>query len=312
MSVGTAQNYPQYANADIGYIPTLYAKETLVKYYAKSVIPSITNSKYEGQISNMGDKVVIRTRPDITVEDHKKGESFSGEVPSSEPITLNIDKAKRYAFIIDDIDEKQADIVLEPEFSEDGSNKMRIAIDTDVLGNVYADAHPANQGTAAGKDSGSYNFGSAASPLALTNDNIVEFITAFAAAMGEQDVPEEPDNLFVVLPPVIRWLIMNSDLKNASVTGDGRSILRNGRVGMIDNLTVYASNLLAKETIGGHVCYHVIAGHRDAVTFAAQLVKNETLRAPNTFGQLYRGLKVYGYEVVKPEALFHAVVYRGT
>ena len=46
-----------------------------------------------------------------------------------------------------------------------------------------------------------------------------------------------------------------------------------------------------------------MAGHKSAITFASQITKVESLQNPNDFGTLVRGLNVYGYEVIKPEAL---------
>ena len=34
----------------------------------------------------------------------------------------------------------------------------------------------------------------------------------------------------------------------------------------------------------------------------------ETIRSESTFGNIIRGLQVYGYEVIKPEALSTAVI----
>ena len=45
-----------------------------------------------------------------------------------------------------------------------------------------------------------------------------------------------------------------------------------------------------------------------AITFASQIAKVESLPNPNDFGTLVRGLNVYGYKVVKPEALAMALV----
>ena len=53
----------------------------------------------------------------------------------------------------------------------------------------------------------------------------------------------------------------------------------------------------------------LIAGHKSAITFASQFTKTETVRNPSDFGDLVRGLQVYGMKVVKPEALAIAVVY---
>jgi hypothetical protein len=53
-----------------------------------------------------------------------------------------------------------------------------------------------------------------------------------------------------------------------------------------------------------------MAGHKSGISFAAQMTKMESLRAESTFGTLVRGLNVYGYKVLKPEALVHLYIYK--
>ena len=43
-------------------------------------------------------------------------------------------------------------------------------------------------------------------------------------------------------------------------------------------------------------------------TFASQMTNMETLRSTTTFGNIIRGLQVYGYKVVKGEALATGIV----
>lgn len=308
MSVQVVAGYPQYADANIAYIPQLYAAQTLVKYYAASVMAAISNTKYEGQIKDMGDKVIIRQRPTITTFPYKKGQKLNPETPSAAPLELLIDQAEAYDFVIDTIDEKQADIVLADEFTTDASEQMKIAIETKILNAIYASAHAKNKGAAAGAKSGLFGLGVSGTPIGLTKANIIEYITAVKAVLKEQNVPD--GKMWMVLPEVFRWLIVNSDLKNASLTGDSQSILRNGRIGEIDGMTIYSSNLLNSVTDGSYTAWHIIAGNLDALTFAAQLVKNEVVPAQSTFGKEYRGLQVYGYKVVKPEGLVDLYAYK--
>lgn len=96
-------------------------------------------------------------------------------------------------------------------------------------------------------------------------------------------------------------MIKTSDLRDASLTGDGVSMLRNGRLGMIDRFTLYASNLLPFGATD--VAHSILFGHSHGLTFASQLTKVETLRAESTFGTILRGLQVFGYKVVDGTAL---------
>jgi hypothetical protein len=53
-----------------------------------------------------------------------------------------------------------------------------------------------------------------------------------------------------------------------------------------------------------------MAGTRDAISFASQITDVETLRSTSTFGNIMRGLNVFGYKVVKPEALINGVIVK--
>ncbi len=44
------------------------------------------------------------------------------------------------------------------------------------------------------------------------------------------------------------------------------------------------------------------------LTFASQMTNVETIRSETTFGNIIRGLQVYGYKVVKPEALATMII----
>ena len=71
------------------------------------------------------------------------------------------------------------------------------------------------------------------------------------------------------------------------------------------------SNNIDTTTDGDYTVFNCMFGHKCAITFASQLVKNESLKNPNDFGDLLRGLQVYGYETIKTEALGHLYAYNG-
>jgi hypothetical protein len=102
-------------------------------------------------------------------------------------------------------------------------------------------------------------------------------------------------------------MIKKSDLQDASMTGDGASSLRNGRVGVIDRFTIYMSNNIHYDATDK---FHIMAGHKSAITFANQIVKVQNVTSERTFATLVRGLNVYGYEVVVPEAIALLLAYK--
>lgn len=76
------------------YIPEIWAGKLLVKFYAATVFASIANTDYEGSISSHGDKVKIRTIPDLTIRDYEIGDSLTYERPRQANVDLLIDKGK--------------------------------------------------------------------------------------------------------------------------------------------------------------------------------------------------------------------------
>lgn len=198
-------------------------------------------------------------------------------------IELTVDKAKYFAFKVDDIDKAQADIAILNESTQDAAIQMKIAVETQIFGSVYADAS------------------NALSSLALDKTNVLDWIVDAEVKLDENNVPV--DGRFIVIPPKAAGLIQKSDLKNASITGDNKSVLRgsmwNGRLGEIAGFTVYVSNTLA--TSG--TTYQCFSGQKNSITFASQINKTETVRLQDTFGDAVRGLCVFGWKTVVPQGL---------
>lgn len=286
----------------------LWSGKLLVKFYEATVLAAISNTEYEGEISSFGDKVIIRSTPTITIRDYSKGQNLQTQRPEPSTTELLIDKAKYWQFIVEDVDKFQSDYDYVNDWARDASEQLKIAIDTDVLGTVYADVHASNTGATAGAVSGIYDMGTSGSPVAVDKTNVVDYIADMGSVLDEQNVPES--DRFLVIPVWMANLIKKSDLKDASLSGDGTSMLRNGRLGMLDRFTLYQSNLLARTTDGANTVTNMIFGHKSALTFASQLTESESLRAESTFGQLFRGLQVYGYKVVKGEALGKFYAYK--
>lgn len=291
------------------YIPEIWSGKTLVKFYQTTVFGDIANTDYEGEISAKGDKVIIRTVPDIVIKDYEIDQELEYTKPEGTTVELLIDKGKYYAIPLNKVEQKQADIQYMEKWTDDASKQLAITIDRELLADVYADADTYNKGLTAGKISASYNLGTTGTPLTVTKTNILDVIVDMGSVLSEQDVPE--DGRFIVMPTAMCGLIKKSDLKDASLTGDAKSTLRNGMLGGIDGFKIYRSNNVAHTTDGSDKVANVIAGHRSAITFATQLTENETIPNPKDFGKLMRGLQVYGYKVIKGAALVHGYFLKG-
>lgn len=303
-----------------GYIPEIWSGKLIEKFYASTVLAAISNTDYEGEIKNQGDKVRIRTKPTITINDYTADMSLLLERPVGSVVDLLIDKGKYFNTILDDVMDVQSDLNNLSMWSDDAAEQMKIKIDTAVLLGIKDQATATqNRGATAGRISVNINLGvSSSGPLSVVARSpasgkveILDVILRLGQVLDEQNIPET--GRWIVLPTWAATLIKMSELREAYLSGDATSMLRNGRIGMVDRFTLYTSNLLPSGTAGGLIAgeYLIYAGHAHGLTFASQVTKMETLRSEMTFGTIMRGLQVFGYKVVDGTALAQAVVVVG-
>jgi hypothetical protein len=299
-----------------GFIPEIWSGKLIEKFYAATVLAAISNTDYEGEIKNAGDTVKIRTKPTITIKDYRADGLLELERPKGSVIDLTIDKGKYFNTILDDVMEVQSDLNNMSMWSDDASEQMKIVIDTEVLtGLLNQAASPANRGATAGKVSGDINLGVTGTPLAVVPDDaavgevdVIDVLLRLGQTLDEQNIPEQ--GRWAIIPTWMSTYIKKSELRQAYLSGDAVSMLRNGRIGMVDRFTIYVSNLLPQGVAAGLAAGEsaVYAGHAHGLTFASQINNVESMRSEMTFGTILRGLQVYGWKVIDPVALAQAIV----
>lgn len=313
MSIPAAAGFPQQSGI---LIPEVWSGKILVKFYAACVMAQVCNTDYEGEIKSQGDKVIIRTTPDVRIKNYTKGQILEVQNPQPNVIEFPIERAKYWNVHIDDIDRFQSDLDFQEDWSRDAAQQLKIDWDRDFLGDVYVDADPANRGIAAGAISGDIDLGASGSSNVVVGNGVgqvtpIAFLLNIAQVMDEQNVPEEDRKC--VVPAWLTARLKNSDIKDASLTGDGKSALRSGRVGVVDRLEVFNSNLIPTEMQSTTKCWNGIATHRSAISFAAQLTQNQVIPVlEQTFGSAARGLAVADWKVLKPQALVSYCISKGT
>ncbi len=304
-----------------GFIPEIWSGKLVEKFYAATVLAAISNTDYEGEIKNKGDRVKIRTKPTITIHDYKADGLLPLDRPTGGTLELYIGNGKLFSLILDDVMEIQSDLNILSMWSDDAAQQLKIEVDKDVLDGIVGQMAAANQGTAAGIITGSINLGVKSTPLTVVARNagsgqveLLDVLMRMGQVLDEQNVPEV--GRWVVMPAWAGRMIKQSELRQAYLSGDSQSMLRNGRLGMVDRFTLYNSNLLPNNSTDSTNFasgeWPIFAGHAHGLTFASQISKIETLRSELTFGQILRGLQVYGYQVVDGKALTMAQVTPGS
>jgi hypothetical protein len=269
-----------FAAGENHFIPEVFSRKLQAKFYAQTMLSEVTTNEYEGEISGLGNKVNIRTVPAVSVADYTGSISYSDVTSST--IELNIDKAKSYAFKVDDILKEQADIDFLNEAASDAAQNMKIAIEQDVFANV-----------AAGSSLTDIN----ATPANITSSTVLGHILDAGQQLDENNIPEE--GRFMIINPAVATLLKQSELRQAYLTGDNVSPLRNGFIGTVDRFNMYVSNNLSTSAGVTSGLY----GHPKAIAYASQMTNTETVRLESSFGDGVRGLAVYGYKVILPTAI---------
>lgn len=307
MAFGVAGGYGNLPNGK--FSPVIYSQKVLKSFRKSSVVEDITNTDYSGEIANFGDSVKVILEPDITISPLLRGTQVSAQNLIDNDTTLIVDKANYFAFAVDDIEEKHSHVSWDSLASDRAAYKLKDAFDADVLNFMAESAASANivgLGTktvsiqvAAGVTPGSGVF----TPLGVLNRAV--------RYLDQQNVPQE--NRFFVADPVFWEQFGDEDnkLMGADWSGDEESQVRNGRLTskLVRGFKLYNSNNLPQggtgpdSGAGGANYGTLIAGHMSSTATVSQIAKTESFRNPNAFGDIVRGMHLYGRNVLRPEAL---------
>src|SRR5258708_39250266 len=84
-----------------GFIPEIWSGKLVEKFYASTVLAAISNTDYEGEIKNKGDRVKIRTKPTVTIHDYKSDGLLGLDRPTGGTLELYIGNGKYFSLVLD-------------------------------------------------------------------------------------------------------------------------------------------------------------------------------------------------------------------
>ena len=275
------------------FIPEIWTANILEHLRAKLVYagPGIVNRDYEGDIEEFGDTVHITSFGDPTVRTYTPETDITVDSISDTSLALIIDQRKYFAFDVDDVIRRQAMPGWVASVTRAGGYKLAETTDA-YMSDLMYDA----------LNNGAYDLGLVA--VDISNGNAWgDLLVSMWAELTSRNVPV--DGRWIIVPPdLYAALLQDSRFLDASQSGSTEA-LRNGFVGRAAGFEVYISNTVPQPTSG---TFAVIAGHPIATTYAEQINKVEADRRELRFGDLVKGLHLYGAKVVRPEALALASV----
>ena len=296
------------------FLPKIYSKKVLNFFRKASVVEAITNTDYAGEISAFGDSVRIIKEPVISVSDYTRGSDTTQTKLTDQEISLVVDSAKAFKFIVDDIETNMSHVNFKEVATSSAAYALRDSYDAAVIATMFSGVSTSSPDHVLGADAsaatqtmGQHQGGSNAIDLLGsdgTGTDPLDVMSFMAKLLDEQSVPEE--GRWFVAPPSFYNELAQSGSKLLSVDFNaGQGSIRNGLVssGKLRGFDMYKSNnVAAASTATGKI----LAGHISSTATAQTIISTEVLRDPSSFGDIVRGLHVYGAKVLRPEALVTA------
>jgi len=293
------------------FLPSVYSKKVLNFFRKASVIEAITNTDYAGEISSFGDSVKIIKEPVISVSDYTRNSDTTETRLTDQEITLVVDSAKAFKFIVDDIETNMSHVNFKEIASSSAAYALKDSYDAAVLAVMFAGLSASSPNHVLGADSatdlaaGVFD-GSGAADIGSggSETDPLDLMARMSRLLDEQNVPEE-GRWFVASPDFYEVLGQSSSKLLSVDFNGGQGSIRNGLVssGKLRGFDMYKSNNIAATSNAAGKC---LAGHMSSTATANTILSTEVLRDPTSFGDIVRGLHVYGAKVLRDEALIGA------
>ena len=295
------------------FVPEIFSKKIQNFFRKSSVIEAITNTDYAGEIAAFGDTVNIIKEPTITVAAYTRAASTSKQFLSDQELTLVIDKANSFKFIVDDIEEKLSHINFASVGASSAAYTLKDTMDSEVLSAMFSGVStstPDHQLGGDGTGSAIANFTSG-DPIDMGNGSSelspLKIMARMARLLDDSQVPEE-GRWFVAKPEFYEELADTDSKLMSSDFNQGDGGVRNGLVasGQIRGFSMYKSSNVPA-TVNTTATGQCLGGHISSTATAQSILNIETLRDTDTFGDIVRGLHVYGRQVLRDDALVKAI-----
>ena len=124
--------------------PIKYSLKLVELLYNETMYTKVTNTDYEGEIKNEGDRVRVRTLGKLTLSDYTKGMALVAQELAPVYEDLIVDQQKYFKFVVDDIDKLQNDVDTINKYAMTSKRDMAQVIDTDLLSYMARNAYGAN------------------------------------------------------------------------------------------------------------------------------------------------------------------------
>lgn len=264
--------------------PTIWSKFIQTELEKKCRLVEDCWTQFEGE-AKQGARVKILGVTAPEVFDYVAGEGIPAPTTiEGTCVQLDIDQAKAFNFMIDDIDKAQSVGGLMETLIKEATAKMARTRDSYVA--------------SLAKDAEYYED----SNLYLSPEDAKNAIDRGLLQLRENDVDID-DEVVITVSPFFYQLFRDAltDIKS-----NNDELIKKGVVGMYDNCKVKVSNNLYNDGLDDYMMIRT----KRAIAFAGAIDETEAYRPESHFADAVKGLNVYGAKIVRPKELYVIKAHR--
>ena len=264
--------------------PTIWSKFIQTELEKKCKLVEDCWTQFEGE-AKQGARVKILgvTAPEIF--DYVPGQGIPAPTTiEGTSIQLDIDQAKAFNFMIDDIDKAQSVNGLMETLIKEATAKMARTRDSYVA-SLAKDAEYFDESCSYSSPEGAKN----AVDKALLQ-------------LRENDVDID-DEVVITVSPFFYQLFRDA-LTEIKTNND--ELIKKGVVGMYDNCKVKVSNNLYNDGTDDYIMIRT----KRAIAFAGSIDETEAYRPESHFADAVKGLNVFGAKIVRPKEIYVIKAHR--
>lgn len=290
--------------------PVTWSAGFMVNLNKAHVHADVVNRDYEGEIKTAGDTVKISAIGRVTVRPYTRNAGLGGtdllptftsierpEVLQGSSLFLVVDQEEYFNFAIDNVDVYQQKPKLMDKAMAESAYAMANEVDQFVNETLQTGVAGTTNGT--GNRLTARTIG-----INAGDDDFYELLVDLGVKLAENDVTGP---MWAIIPPWAHGMLQKDVRFTNYGTPENRATLLNGLIGEAAGFELRKSNNLSGATSGtlavaGGV-YTVLAGVKEAATYAEQIQSIEAFKPHDGFNDAVKGLHNYGAKVTRPFAL---------
>ena len=293
------------------FIPEIWSDEVIAAYEKSLVLAPLT--KKISMSGKKGDTIHIPAPTRGTATAKAENTAVTIQNATESEVTVTINKHFEYSRMIEDITNVQALASLRQFYTGDAGYALGKQVDDDLftLGKSFGDGNGS-----VWPGSGTFYNDVSTGTTAYADNTVVPadvfadtFLRDMIQKLDDADVPMDGRSLIV--PPALRNAIMGIDRYVSSDFVNGQGVM-NGKIGELYGVDIYVStNCPTLETAAenaataGGIIRGAMLCHKDTMVLAEQQgIRSQTQYKQEFLGTLYTADRLYGTQVLRPEAGF--------